>query len=1007
MNKGTRKYTLILFQLVLLTTSIINTLNLNAQNPVFTNYGVEDGFPSSEVYHSIQDSKGYMWFATDRGVVRFDGYEFKVFTTQDGLLDNVVFQLLEDHTGKIWFVSFSLQLSYFQDNKIVPYAYNNKILSANQGHIIKQFYVDSLSTVHINTKNIGYYSINKHGVLDTTHTYRKWGKVNTLRSDSSESIENFLMIENRYFRCLDNQNGVALAYLDDSIRAHHFPELDTSYKLPLSFELHRVSMHKSIFWRETESICFNNENDVFSVNIKTKKLQHLYASQNGFIQIYADNKGLWVCSASQGVTLLDTSGNPVLTNLLNGYSVSSITKDTKGGYWFTTLENGVFYLINLNSDVNQSADLDDNFVTCINGVEDTIVFGTKSGHLNELLPDNTLNNQFKPDFKHQVTKIIKGTAPNEFYAISGSSFIKLKPNKLLYKRQLYASGPAEIILTNEHSLIGCRNFLHQIPVKEWEVAMNSGADLEPFAFYDNKYLLEDIPCRCMAGKSLNILYIGGLGGLYKCIKNERSYDTLYLGNKHESLSRSISALEFRGEDLIVGTKGAGITILSSEEIINLTTNDGLVSNQINDIYVDDYNNIWLATNKGVNFIDTNLTVKKLGQNIGLVSNEVTSIYRYKNKVWFGTKKGLHKFSTDILNMPPSPNSVIILSIKDASNTPLDVNKTIDLAYDKSSLVIKVATFNYKLKTKVNYRYRIKELGESWLYSSGNLIQLNHVPIGEYTLEIQSENEIGEWSTESTTLSINVEPPFWKTTWFIVLVIVLSFGSVFFFFFIRSRIKQRQNKLLYEINTYQQQALASQMNPHFIFNSLNSIQSFIAQNERKLSNHYLARFAKLMRITLDNSRKSEITIDEELSTLEMYLELESIRYKNFEYVFKIDEHINTNIALIPPLLIQPLVENAIWHGLMHKTEKGKLMVEMSVEDDKIKCCVEDNGVGRQYKTTKLSDKSHESLSTSITNKRLELLSSQISEKYQLNVTDLIDEYNNPTGTRVCFYIPFKQ
>ena len=967
---------------------------LSAQNPVFTNYGVKDGFPSSEVYHSIQDSKGYMWFATDRGVVRFDGYEFKVFTTQDGLLDNVVFKMFEDHTGKIWFATSSMQLSYIENNRIIAYKYNDRLSGFSSGNTILQIHVDSSFSVHLFNRLYGHISIDQSGNVDLSRSCQNCSRWIRSEKQSDTLFQAIFTIEDSHYRLRKIASGVFNAC------SIEFPELDTTYRFPSDNKVVQSSALYTVVSPDKSAIYFNINSKIFKINLVSKELSLFHTAQGELIYMHADNQTLWISTFSRGLMSIDKSNRIIKANILNGLTATSFTKDLSGGIWITTLENGVYYAVDFDNSTYSELGFTSNHIRSLNGHQNTVVFGTKSGEITSLNSQGDKKLIWKSKTEREIRDLIKDSLA--FFGIS-SSLVKFTLFGVEMDQFLSSSAPLGTLLFPER-VLGCGQNITALPYRKHETIGHTD-----YYYVSDKLELLDtaVFCRCMAGKTESDLYIGKLNGLYRYVKHDSGYKHHYFGDKHISLSKNISSIQYRNQDLVVGTKGYGVTILSRNDIVNLTKADGLVSDQISRIYVDDYNNIWLATNKGVNFIDTNLNVKKIGQNVGLISDEVTSIYRYKNKVWFGTKNGLHKFSTSILNLPPSPNQVVIQSIIDASNTSLDINKTIDLAYDKSSLVIKVATFNYKLKTKVRYRYRIKELGKNWLYSNSNLIQLNHVPIGEYTLEIQSENEIGEWSTESTTLSINVEPPFWKTTWFIVLVIVLSFGSVFFFFFIRSRIKQRQNKLLYEINTYQQQALASQMNPHFIFNSLNSIQSFIAQNERKLSNHYLARFAKLMRITLDNSRKSEITIDEELSALEMYLELESIRYKNFEYVFKIDEHINTNIALIPPLLIQPLVENAIWHGLMHKTEKGKLIVEMSVEDDKIKCCVEDNGVGRQYKTTKLSDKSHESLSTAITNKRLELLSSQISEKYQLNVTDLVDAHNNPTGTRVCFYIPFKQ
>lgn len=236
----------------------------------------------------------------------------------------------------------------------------------------------------------------------------------------------------------------------------------------------------------------------------------------------------------------------------------------------------------------------------------------------------------------------------------------------------------------------------------------------------------------------------------------------------------------------------------------------------------------------------------------------------------------------------------------------------------------------------------------------------------------------------------------------LLIIVI----VFIILYSRSRQKSKEQKLNNQLTRVTQQALAAQMNPHFIFNSLNSIQNYILKSDKISSNTYLSKFASLMRMTLNNSQFSFITIEEEINALTTYIELEALRFKDkINYEINIDPNINVSSWKIPPLLLQPYVENAIWHGLMHKEESGILRINLSHIEDKIECIIEDNGIGRkkaaEIKAKKT--KTYRSFGTDITKKRLELINNMTSMQLEVKYIDLF-ENSTPIGTKLILEFP---
>jgi LytS/YehU family sensor histidine kinase len=207
-----------------------------------------------------------------------------------------------------------------------------------------------------------------------------------------------------------------------------------------------------------------------------------------------------------------------------------------------------------------------------------------------------------------------------------------------------------------------------------------------------------------------------------------------------------------------------------------------------------------------------------------------------------------------------------------------------------------------------------------------------------------------------------------------------------------------------------QALRAQMNPHFIFNCLSSINRFILKNEGKTASNYLTRFSRLMRMVLMNSQKSLISLDDELQMLEIYLEMERLRFKDsFDYAITFLNVVESDNIFIPPLLLQPFCENAIWHGLMNKEGQGRLDIELSMEDNILNCVIRDNGVGRE-KAEELKSKTAEkekSMGLKITTERLALLNKEKGIHTYYDIEDLKDENGNATGTKVILRISFKE
>ena len=269
-----------------------------------------------------------------------------------------------------------------------------------------------------------------------------------------------------------------------------------------------------------------------------------------------------------------------------------------------------------------------------------------------------------------------------------------------------------------------------------------------------------------------------------------------------------------------------------------------------------------------------------------------------------------------------------------------------------------------------------------------------------------------WNKIPASFTFTINIPFWKTWGFIIISALLIIAVFMLFISVRIRKIKNREKQKTELNkkiaNIESQALRSQMNPHFIFNTLTSIQHYISNHNTDAALKYLSKFAKLMRKIMENSKQQMITVAEESNALNLYLELEVMRFeKKFEYDIVIDPNIDQNYDRIPSMLIQPYVENGIIHGLLPKQGLGKISITLQKQNDTILCIIEDSGIGRENskKFKKNRVQQHKSMGMSITQERLEILNASLSSNINAEIIDLYDN-NEPAGTKVRLIIPLE-
>ena len=436
------------------------------------------------------------------------------------------------------------------------------------------------------------------------------------------------------------------------------------------------------------------------------------------------------------------------------------------------------------------------------------------------------------------------------------------------------------------------------------------------------------------------------------------------------------------------------------------TNSGIINN-----------NIWLGMANGISAFDIkNYSIKQFNYSDGLPSAVVTShrkgsFYNEpENRFYFGAGHYLISFTPDIrLSTKPLPRFFI-----EATGVNKPSSQKISLPYSQNHVELRFNVVNFADPEENRFAYRfVNEKDSAWReLNTKNVVILSKLSSGNHRIEVKLYSVNNRWPAQFKTMSIIITPPFWKTSWFIFAIVMLAASIVYIFY--RKRIAQIQQRANLDkvMAQTEMKALHAQMNPHFIFNCLNSIREMILNNENRQASHYLSKFAHLIRLTLNNSSKPFISLQNTVDYLRRYLEMEQIRKTNFSYQIEVDESVPAHDILLPPMLIQPFIENAIWHGSGASNTPVEISIRFLPRNNQLICIVEDNGIGIQaslknkYNQQELKD-DYQSLGISNVKQRIQVL----NEKYNLRSHVTIeDKMNLPghseTGTLVTLYLPMK-
>lgn len=963
---------------------LLSSIDLTAQEdfiPTYKNITIEDGLPTNIVYSVFIDHEGFVWFGTDQGAVKYNGYRYVNITTEDGLPSNSVFGFYQDNKDRIWFRTFSDQLSYYKNDSIFKPSVNDTLSELIKGRIIVSLKVinDSIyfGTIGgMDSKDGGVFegdlnqitgfvpSLDVVGdtplnVFEIDYLNYVYGTYNVSRKNKGLSLPKTKSVT---FYGDSSTSTVVLNTTSQGVgHVEALKDIKGNYAITLGSKLYVLNKQNIL--------------DVFSLE---STIQCLSLYKDGFLAGSKDGDVLYVRPINKN------NYKQVFHIKLDG-EITSVREGENGVFWVSTLDKGVYII----PDYKVQSITFNEIPTAIVSNEDQVYVGFIDGTIKSFGDSlEKVYQSFSPRQKVLTIQSLSKLNDNDILVGINQSGCNVISNDSLYFKKLSAIG-------NIYSYASDKNG------EEWygnhEGFFEFLNDNNVFISY-NIGFAERVKSICKNG---NNLWIGTKNGLWK-------YDGNNVGQAFPEtvLSQSeISKIDWDeiNKVLLVSTTSNGLFIINNNDIFQFSSANDLSSNVVNKFIIDG-NNLWLATSKGLNLIENyndEYKVFHFGQDQGLLSNSINDIIKFNGFIWMISDIGLTKMPSGKRPLVKVPQPYFTTFKVNEINKKL--SNIFNLNYDQNNLFIEF--FNKSYIENSLFEYQLVGVDPQPIVISDNSVRYPALLPGNYQFKVRSISDTDEKS-DWKTLDIIITKPIWKEWYFYVIIVVLI--VLLGFVVVNRRLRNLNHKLLLQkkLNELERQALQSQMNPHFIFNSLNSIQSFIASNSKIESMKYLSTFAQLMRLVLVSTREEGIPLSDEIKALESYMSLEQLRSDNkFSFSVNIKGDIETDFITIPSMIIQPYIENAIIHGVLNKDGEGHISIDFDLKEESVLCVIEDNGIGRERSKNIKREKNieHKSYGILISTERLDLLNRNFTNK-SVTVIDLYDADGVPSGTRVELIIP---
>ena len=1012
-------------------------VRVSSQNDYFRNINSSLGLSQNSVVGIALDSSGFVWMATQDGLNKYDGNSFtlynKYFENFTPFNELQLGKLMVEHNGDLWIIPKS-KIPECRNNmtgNFEPYpSLKNSIclLQRKNGDLLFGNISGKIKILNRNRQLKGDIELPLSGNINRTiycisedHLGRIWvasgAGIFLITENQNRFSVKQIHVEsgehNIYCYVFNNGSDVWVSTLGKGIYKKSLAEQNFkrvskigNITLPENLTVYSIiSQRKNNIWFSTYAkgiYCFNPINNqakqYVSNRSKTNWINYNYILSS----MVDDDDNVWFGSDGDGVYVLENKFHfNILTKAdapreFNFSQARSIFADSNS-IWVGNWQNGLFRITSSETELNwtkyKPEALNSSLDNCI-GLQQA-----KNGDIYLATPYEGL--YMKPRKSNKFQKIdIKEIASDQ---LLGINTIKYTEDNSLY------------LGTQKYGLI--KYLIGQNKLIKFELLNDSSIGssircIEPdnngniWIGFDNngigKFNLTTQKFSHVSKSNSSIPSVN-----IKCMRFDPSHNFLWIGTNDKGLLRlDLKTYKFEKYDI----------------------SSGLSNNTIYGIELDRKSNIWVSSNKGISVLvfDSKLSNKEplitnFREEDGLQSLEFNLGANFKDKkgnIYFGGINGINWFNPDLFKSltPDSKcyiSSILINQSKYKSGIETDKLKNLFLEYFENNLTFEVKTLDLENARKAKYRYKLDRFFNSWIQTgTNNYFTFTNLPPGEFTFSVSVSTDGVYWSSP-TQLHLYIKTPWFKTWWFI-LTIFLFFASIgywYYNYFIKARRASKNLEIEFqkEVDQLQSIALRSQMNPHFVFNCLNAIEYLIIKKDYSNALEYLNKFSKLLRFSLENSQRNQVLLKTEIEVINLYIELERLRFEdNFEFSINVSEELDPESIFIPPLIIQPIVENSIKHGLIPKMTNCFLSIDFVLEGTNMICIVEDNGIGRvqseRHKSSISINKISFGLKTTV--QRLKILYHYSSDIDPFLIEDLYDESGQSEGTRVTLKIPLQ-
>ena len=939
-----------------------------SQNPYTISIDKSAGLPSNSVYDIFQDSKGFMWFATGKGLCRYDGTNFKTFTA-DCQTSKSGSCIQEDAFGRIWYANFDGFLYYIEKGvlKALP-----------------------------QTTSLGYF---RFGILQNDLFLIQPNAVvvydlKTLKIKKKHELP---------------EKQVRFCYATSS---HFYVLGDSLYEFSEAIQMKKHVLPPK-FYEDIIGPIMNDYNRQLIINSKSNLAY--YSFENGrfskcklnnsatFIQnISITDADIWTCTPN-GIykNNFKTNAN---TTYFTDQNISSVFKDKNNSYWISTLNKGVLFVESFEnnfialhpSPVSLALGKDEVFI----GAEKDLIYTlncktfqtkkiveTESNHtVNQIYSDTINGKLFFTSFKFKILDK-KNKITNE-YPIAVKDIKKIDAKYFSFA----ASGALGLFYIDKNIK------------SKWDSLFEKNKNTNSSAFNQVALMTNTNGKSTEYNSTTNTLYYATNNGL-TTITPEGKIKELKYKNKSLFLMK---IQKYKEQIIGLSTAEKLYSINSNNEISLLELPEFIKKEKFNRFFIL-HQYCYLFASSGI--YEYNLDTKNT-QKIMSLSNDIdaTDVVVKNNQLLFATSKGIVIKDRRKIGLFPQPK--LIINEIQINGKRREINTLSELKPSENDVAINFSTLSFVPNENYSISYKINDAGWKKLDANEKNLKLSSLSAGTYTIHLVINHN--DAKIDLQTIQFEILKPIWLNPFvlsgFGVLLVVLISS----FYKVRIRKLEKRNQLLFEkvtleknLNQSKLKAIKSQMNPHFFYNALNTIQSFILSNDKKQAVTYLSKFSNLTRTILEMSEKECVSIAEEARTLSLYLDIEQARFEeDFSYKITIDPAIDADNIKIPTLLLQPYVENALKHGLLHKHGKKTVSIRFQKELEHLNISIDDNGIGRQKSAelNAIKNKNHNSFATEAIENRVQLLNQFNKKNISIHYYDKNNLSNHPIGTTVVFEIP---